>query len=104
MLEHTELEAKVKQILAENKIVLFMKGEKDMPACGFSAGVVEVLNRCGVDFVSINILADEHLRSFMKEYSNWPTYPQLYVNQELVGGYDIVVELYESGELQQILV
>ena len=87
-----------------NKVVLYMKGTPQFPQCGFSATATEILKRCGVtEFASFNILQDEALRQGIKEFSNWPTIPQLYVNGEFVGGCDIMREMYQSGELQQLL-
>ncbi len=98
------LRTRIQGILAEKPVVLFMKGTKAFPQCGFSATVVEILKRSGVsDFSTVNILEDPSLRQGMKEYSNWPTFPQLYVKGELVGGCDIVRDMYESGELGQVL-
>lgn len=85
------------------RVVLFMKGNKMFPQCGFSAQVVGILKESGVDFDTHNILADAELRQGLKELSNWPTYPQLYVNGELVGGCDIVSELHHSGKLSDLL-
>ena len=79
--------------------VLFMKGTQDFPMCGFSARVVQILNHLSVDFKDINILEDENIRQGMKLYSDWPTFPQLYVKGELVGGCDIISEMFEAGEL-----
>jgi monothiol glutaredoxin len=93
----------IKEIVTDNEIVLFMKGTPEMPQCGFSATVVNVLNALGVSFVGINILEDEELRQAIKEYSDWPTIPQLYINAEFVGGCDIVKEMYENGELRKLL-
>ena len=88
----------------KNHVVLYMKGTPQFPQCGFSATVAEILKRCGVsNYASFNILQDEALRQGIKDYSNWPTIPQLYVNGEFVGGCDIVREMYQSGELQQLL-
>lgn len=86
-----------------NDVVLYMKGTKIFPQCGFSAAVVQVLHHLGVDFHDINVLADESVRQGIKEFSNWPTIPQLYIKGEFVGGCDIVREMYESGELQDLL-
>lgn len=87
-----------------NKVVLFMKGTKEMPACGFSSRVVTILNKLGVEFQDINVLMDSELRESLKVYSDWPTFPQLYINGELVGGCDITVELYNNnGELEKML-
>lgn len=99
-----QLRTRIEGILAEKPVVLFMKGTKSFPQCGFSATVVEVLRRSGVDdFGTVNILEDAELRQGMKEFTNWPTFPQLYVRGEFVGGCDIVRELYEKGELAPIL-
>ncbi len=85
-------------------VVLYMKGTPQFPQCGFSATVAEILKRCGVtDYYSVNVLADEDVRQGIKDYANWPTIPQLYVNGEFVGGCDIVREMYSSGELQKLL-
>jgi monothiol glutaredoxin len=97
------LRDRIEKTISEKPVVLFMKGNKTFPSCGFSAQVVQVLKQVGVDFKDVNILADPELRQGLKEYSNWPTFPQLYVNGKLVGGCDIVTSLYESGELQQLL-
>lgn len=84
-------------------VILFMKGDKDAPQCGFSAQVAFVLGECGVDFESRNVLANDDLRQGIKEFSDWPTIPQLYVKGEFIGGCDIVMELYQSGELAKLL-
>ena len=85
-------------------VVLYMKGTPQFPQCGFSATVAEILKRCGVDeYYSVNVLAEEEIRHGIKEYANWPTIPQLYVNGEFVGGCDIVREMYGTGELQKLL-
>ncbi|SMH53656.1 Grx4 family monothiol glutaredoxin [Azospirillum agricola] len=94
---------RIKQDLGSSDVVLYMKGTPVFPQCGFSAAVVQVLSHVGVKFKGINILEDPGLRQGLKEYSNWPTFPQLYVKGELVGGCDIVREMYESGELQSLL-
>ena len=87
-----------------NDVVLFMKGTPQFPQCGFSSAAVQMLQACGVDkFFAVNVLADPALRQGIKDYANWPTIPQLYVNGEFVGGSDIMREMYESGELQQLL-
>ena len=82
-----------------HKIMLYMKGNKDMPMCGFSNQVVHILNQVGVEFEAKNVLEDEVLRQAIKEFSDWPTIPQLYVNGEFIGGCDIITELYQSGDL-----
>lgn len=98
-----QLQQKIKEQISSGDIVLFMKGTKNQPMCGFSKVVVDILNNLGVEFSDINILEDEEIRQGLKEYSNWPTYPQLYVNSQLVGGCDIIIELFESGELKELL-
>lgn len=97
------LKARIESSIAQSKIVLFMKGSKNFPQCGFSAQVVSILRKKGVPFTDVNILADPELRQGLKEYSNWPTFPQLYVDGKLIGGCDIVTGLEESGELDQVL-
>jgi len=89
--------------VTENSVVLYMKGTPDAPMCGFSAAAVQILEACGVeDVATVNVLADEDIRQGIKEYSNWPTIPQLYVDGEFVGGSDIMREMFQSGELQKI--
>lgn len=97
------IDEKITQQIQGDDVVLYMKGTPVFPMCGFSAAVVQVLSNLGVPFQSYNILDDMELRQGLKEYSNWPTFPQLYVKGELVGGCDIVREMYESGELAQLL-
>ena len=93
----------IKQQVAENAIVLYMKGSPEAPMCGFSAAAVQMLEACGVeDVATVNVLADENVRQGIKEYSNWPTIPQLYINGEFVGDSDIMREMYQSGELQKL--
>ena len=102
----TDIDAKKEEIKADisaNKIMLYMKGNKDMPMCGFSNQVVHILNQSGVQFEAKNVLEDEVLRQAIKEFSDWPTIPQLYVNGEFIGGCDIITELYQSGELAEQL-
>jgi len=94
---------RIKSDLSANDVVLFMKGSPVFPQCGFSAAVVQVLTHLGVKFKGIDILQDPSLRQGIKEFSNWPTIPQLYVKGEFVGGCDIVREMFESGELQTLL-
>jgi monothiol glutaredoxin len=89
--------------IAGNDVVLFMKGTKQMPQCGFSMQVAQILNYLGVDFKDINVLDDLAVREGIKAYSNWPTIPQLYVKGEFVGGCDIVREMFQAGELQELL-
>jgi monothiol glutaredoxin len=86
-----------------NRVVLYMKGQPKFPQCGFSATAVEILKRCGVnDYLAVDVLPDPEIRQGIKDYSNWPTVPQLYVNGEFIGGCDIMREMYQSGELQQV--
>jgi monothiol glutaredoxin len=94
----------IKKQIHDNKVVLYMKGTAKFPQCGFSGRALKILSSCGVtDFLAVNVLEDEAIRQGIKEYSNWPTVPQLYINGELVGGSDIMAEMYESGELQELL-
>lgn len=92
----------IKEQIEGNPILLYMKGSPQQPQCGFSARTVQALMACGERFAYINILENPEIRENLKIYSNWPTFPQLYINGELVGGCDIVTELYESGELKQM--
>jgi monothiol glutaredoxin len=94
---------RIKAELAGSPVVLFMKGTPDFPQCGFSAQTVAALRACGAQFKPVNIFEDPELRDALKQFSNWPTYPQLYVNGELVGGCDIALEMYRSGELKKVL-
>ena len=94
---------KIENIINDNEVLLFMKGTPVMPQCGFSAAVVGVLSHMGIKFNSINVLEDPEIREGIKEFSDWPTIPQLYVKKEFVGGCDIVKEMYENGELKKIL-
>ncbi len=98
-----DINERIENQLQEHPIMLFMKGTPDFPQCGFSAQAVAALRACGVEFATANILEDPELREGLKRYSNWPTYPQLYVNGELIGGSDILVQMYNSGELQGVL-
>ena len=97
------LRDRIQGIIDGNDVVLFMKGTKHFPQCGFSATVVEVLRRSGSDFQDVNVLEDPAIRQGIKEFTNWPTIPQLYVRGEFVGGCDIVREMYENGELDAVL-
>lgn len=95
-----DINERIKEQLAASRVVLYMKGTPDFPQCGFSAQIVQVLNACQAEFASVNILEDAELREALKIYSQWPTYPQLYINAELIGGCDIVTNLYQQGQLQ----
>ena len=94
---------RIKQDVTSNPVVLYMKGTPVFPQCGFSAAVVQILSQLGVKFKGIDVLTDPEIREGIKEYSSWPTIPQLYVNGEFVGGSDIMREMYQSGELQKLL-
>lgn len=94
---------KIKQQISSNRILLYMKGTPVQPQCGFSARAVQVLNACNAEFASVDILENPDIRQTLPQYANWPTFPQLYVNGELIGGCDIMVELFQQGELQKIL-
>lgn len=96
---HDRIDSLVKQ----NKIMVFMKGTKLMPQCGFSNNVVQIINTLGVPYETIDVLADPEIRQGIKEYSSWPTIPQVYINGEFLGGSDILIELYQKGELQQMV-
>lgn len=93
----------IDKIIQENDCVLFMKGTREIPQCGFSYQAVQMLEKSGVDFMTVNILADPQLRQDLKTYSDWPTFPQLYVKQEFIGGVDIMAEMDQAGELQAVL-
>jgi monothiol glutaredoxin len=98
-----ETKTRLDELVKQNKIMVFMKGNKMMPQCGFSNNVVQILNVLGVPFETIDVLADPEIRDGVKEYSSWPTIPQVYINGEFVGGSDILIELYQKGELQQMV-
>jgi monothiol glutaredoxin len=94
---------RVRELISSKPIFLFMKGSPDYPQCGFSMRAVSILKAMNVDFGSFDILSDPEIRQGVKDFSNWPTFPQLYVNQELVGGSDIMMEMWESGELEKLV-
>lgn len=94
---------RIKQDISDNPVVLYMKGSSVFPQCGFSAAVVQILNHMGVSYKDFDVLQDPGLRQGIKDFANWPTIPQLYIKGEFVGGCDIVREMYETGELQQLL-
>lgn len=98
-----ELKDKIESAINVKPVCLFMKGDKNFPACGFSARVAQILNHLSTDYNDVNVLDDGEIREGVKEYSEWPTIPQLYVNGEFIGGCDIVSEMFESGELQELL-
>ncbi len=95
--------ARIEADIAANPVMLYMKGNKQFPQCGFSARVVQILNHMGIDYTTANVLEDAALRDGIKQFSNWPTIPQLYVKGEFVGGCDIVTEMFQSGELAEML-
>ena len=105
MTQHdNDTQARIDQLVKSSEVVLFMKGNANFPQCGFSGKAIAVLKACGVTKpLTVNVLEDGEIRNGIKEYSNWPTIPQLYVKGEFVGGSDIMMEMYESGELQQML-
>ena len=94
---------RVKKQVRDHKIVLYIKGTKDQPQCGFSAQTFQIVNQLGKPFETVDILADTEVRSRMEEFSKWPTFPQVFINGEFLGGCDIVTEMYESGELQPVV-
>lgn len=97
------MQEEIKKDIEENNVIIYMKGHKDLPMCGYSARAVEILKSYSVEFVSRNVLDSDELRNSIKQYSNWPTIPQLYVKGEFIGGCDIITELHESGELKNLL-
>ena len=102
MMENKNFEF-IENKIKNNKVVLFMKGNKEAPMCGFSAKVVAILNKLGVEFRDINVFVNPEFREDLKKFSDWPTFPQLYIKGELVGGCDIATELYNNGELEKML-
>lgn len=98
-----ELKSQIEQQIASAPVVLYMKGTADQPMCGFSARAVVILGQHGVEFADFNVLENDDLRMGLKEFSQWPTFPQLYVNGQLIGGADIMVEMHQSGELAELL-
>jgi monothiol glutaredoxin len=100
----SDIKQRIDQIVKGQPVVLFMKGTADFPMCGFSGRAIQVLKACGAqNFATVNVLDDEEIRQGIKDYANWPTIPQLYVKGEFVGGSDIMMEMYQSGELQELL-
>jgi monothiol glutaredoxin len=99
-----EINKKIESLIKDNDVCLFMKGTPDAPQCGFSMAVTNVLKHLNVNFKGINVLEDEDLRQGIKEFSDWPTIPQLYVKKEFIGGCDIIKEMFEKGELKELLV
>lgn len=99
----SEIRSQIEEAVKSNKVFVFMKGTPDQPMCGFSAATVQVLKRLNVPFAAANVLEDERIREGVKQYSNWPTIPQVFVNGEFVGGNDIIQQMYASGELQKMV-
>ena len=99
----SDVKTQIENLLNENKVVLFMKGTAQFPMCGFSSRATAILQDIGVEFKDVNVLDDEAIRQGIKDYGNWPTVPQLYVNKKLVGGSDIMMEMYQAGELQTLI-
>jgi monothiol glutaredoxin len=99
----TPAQEKIDALVKQNKVMLFMKGSKLMPQCGFSNNAVQILNSLGVPFETFDVLSDPEVRQGIKDYSNWPTIPQVFINGEFIGGSDILIELYQKGELQELL-
>jgi monothiol glutaredoxin len=99
----SDIHQTIKETIETNRVVLFMKGTKTFPQCGFSARAVEILKKCGAEFKDVNVLADPAIRQGIKEFSSWPTIPQIYVDGKFVGGSDILMEMYASGDLQKLL-
>ena len=100
----SDVQTRIDEIVKTNRVVLFMKGTAQFPMCGFSGRAIQIIKACGVnDLKTVNVLEDEEVRQGIKTYANWPTIPQLYVNGEFVGGSDIMMEMYQSGELQQLI-
>ncbi len=98
-----EVKERIDSLVQGSKVMVFMKGNKLMPQCGFSNNVVQILNALGVPYETFDVLEDYEIRQGIKEYSNWPTIPQVYINGEFIGGSDILIELYQKGELQQMV-
>ena len=100
----TDVQQRIADLVKKERVVLFMKGTAQAPMCGFSGRAIQVLNACGVtDLATVNVLEDEEVRQGIKAYADWPTIPQLYIDGEFIGGSDIVMEMYQSGELQRLL-
>ena len=100
----SDIQKRIGDLVQHNRVVLFMKGTAQFPMCGFSGRAIQILKACGVDDLkTVNVLEDEKVRQGIKDYANWPTIPQLYVNGEFIGGSDILMEMYQAGELQQVL-
>ena len=99
----SDISQRIQETISNNDVVLYMKGTKDFPQCGFSAMVVQILKNLNVDFLDVDVLRDPEIRQGIKDFSDWPTIPQLYIKGEFIGGCDIVKEMFQSGELQELL-
>jgi monothiol glutaredoxin len=99
----SDIFSQIQETVSSNDVVLYMKGSKDFPQCGFSALTVQILSNLGVNFLDVNVLSDMEIRQAIKEFSDWPTIPQLYIKGEFIGGCDIIKEMFQSGELQELL-
>ncbi len=102
IMTNSSITQEIKNLIDQNKVVLFMKGNKNFPQCGFSGFVVQVLNNLEIDYKDVDVLKDQELRQGIKDFTDWPTIPQLYVDGEFVGGCDIIKEMHETGELQEV--
>lgn len=100
---NTNIQAKIKQQIADNPIILYMKGTPSIPMCGFSSRAVQAIMECGAEFAFVNVLDEPEIRATLPQIANWPTFPQLWVNGELIGGCDIICDMHESGELKSVL-
>ena len=103
MTDQISMQDQIKQTVTDNQVVLFMKGNASFPQCGFSGRAVQILQALDAEFVTVDVLSNDVIRQGIKDYSNWPTIPQLYINGEFIGGSDIMTEMYEAGELKQAL-
>ena len=99
----SDVNARIKSLVDQNRVLLFMKGDRNQPMCGFSARALQIVNALGVPFETVDVLSDPEIREGVKAYSNWPTIPQLYVDGQFIGGSDIAYEMYQSGELQKLI-
>ena len=99
----SDIHQRIQQLIDENEVLLFMKGDREFPQCGFSMRAVNVVNSLGKEYTTVNVLADPEIRQGIKAFSNWPTIPQLYINGSFVGGSDIMIEMYHNGELQKLV-
>ena len=99
----SDIKQTIQDTIDQNRVVLFMKGSKNFPQCGFSARSVEILKQCGAEFKDVNVLTDPAIRQGIKDFSQWPTIPQVYVDGKFVGGSDILMDMFQSGELQKLL-